>query len=141
VSHSGDCAERFAADGLERIALRARLSDLDTIADLELIRGDVHGATVDSEVAVRNELARLRSRQREAGSEHHVVEPQLQHPEEVLAGDAGAAVGRLEVVPELALQHEVDAAHLLLLAQLQTVLADLAAADAVLTRRGGPALE
>ena len=50
-----------------------------------------------------------------------------------------SAVG--EVVAELALEDHVDAAHLLLLAQLQPVLADLAATDAVLAGWRGPALE
>ena len=62
-------------------------------------------------------------------------------PQEVLAGDARPGIGRLEVVLELALEDGVDAADLLLLAQLHAVLADLAAADAVLAGRGGPALE
>jgi hypothetical protein len=50
-------------------------------------------------------------------------------------------LGRVEVVPELALEHAVDAADLLLLAQLETEVPDLAAPDAVLTGRGLAALE
>ena len=58
-----------------------------------------------------------------------VVEPPLEHHQQVLAGDALAAVGLLEVEAELALEHAVDALDLLLLAQLQ----------AVAQRRGGRA--
>ena len=65
----------------------------------------------------------------------------LEQAQQVLAGHARAALGRLEVVAELALEDAVDAADLLLLAQLEAVLADLAAADAVLAGRRGAALE
>ena len=49
--------------------------------------------------------------------------------------------GLLVVGAELALEHAVVAAHLLLLAQLQQVLGLLDAAAAVLTRRIGTALD
>mgnify|MGYP003704282619 CR=1 FL=1 len=52
-----------------------------------------------------------------------------------------ARLGGVEVVLELLLEHAVDAADLLLLAKLEAVVAHLAAPDAVLTRRGRPALE
>ena len=83
---------------LERIALEARLADLDAIAHLELIGGHVRDAAVHGEVTVVHELARLRPRDREAAPEHDVVEAQLEHPQEVLAGDSGTALGHLEVV-------------------------------------------
>ncbi len=63
-------------------------------------------------------------------------------PEEVLAGDTPEFVGvDPEVVPELSLENAVDAADLLLLTELQAVLADLAAADGVLAGRRGASLE
>src|SRR5207253_43766 len=49
--------------------------------------------------------------------------------------------GDVEVAPELALQDAVHAADLLLLAELQPVVADLASTDAVLAGRAGTALE
>ena len=61
--------------------------------------------------------------------------------EEALAGDARAILGVNEVVPELPLEDAVDAANLLLLTELHPVLADLAAADAVLAGGRRPALE
>ena len=121
--------------GLERLAAAARLADLDLVARLELVRRDVRRRAVDGEVAVADELAGLGPRRGEAHPEDDVVEPQLERPEEALAGDAGVRRGDPEVVPELALEDAVDAADLLLLAQLQAVLADLAAADGVLAGR------
>ena len=102
---------------------------------------DVRGAAVDSEVAVGHELARVVAGRRDAEPEDHVIEPQLEDAEQVLARHAGAGLSVLEVVVELALQDAVDAADLLLLAQLEAVVADLAAADAVLAGRRGPPLE
>jgi hypothetical protein len=77
----------------------------------------------------------------DAEPEDDVVEPELEDAQEVLAGHAGAGLGLLEVVVELALQDAVDPADLLLLAKLEAVVADLAAAHAVLTGRRGTALE
>src|SRR5205085_4040896 len=64
-----------------------------------------------------------------------VVEPRLEHPQQLLAGHA-RALGRLRVVgTELLLEQAVVAPRLLLLAQLQQVLGLLDAAAAVLARR------
>ena len=93
------------------------------------------GAAVDGEMAVADELARLGARRREAHPVDDVVEPHLERAEQVLAGHAGPVLGIDEVVAELALEDAVGAADLLLLAQLEAVLADLAAADAVLAGR------
>ena len=88
-----------------------------------------------------DELAGLRPRRREAEAVHDVVEPRLEHPQQLLARDAGA-LGRLLVVrAELLLEQAVVAARLLLLAQLRQVLALLDAAAAVLTRRIRAALD
>ncbi len=92
-------------------------------------------------MAMADELARLGARGRDAHPVDHVVEAQLERPKQALTGHAGAVLGIDEVVPELSLQHAVRAADLLLLAQLQAVLTDLAATDAVLAGRRGPALE
>ena len=118
-----------------------RLADLDLVARLELVRRDVGRPAVDGEVAVGDELAGLGARRREAHPVDDVVEPQLERAQQVLAGHAGSVLGVDEVVAELALEDAVDAADLLLLAQLEAVLADLAAADAVLAGRRRAALE
>src|SRR6185437_13734541 len=49
---------------------------------------------------------------REAEPVDDVVEPQLEHAQEVLAGDAAAPAGLGVVAAELRLQHAVVAAHL-----------------------------
>ena len=81
------------------------------------------------------------ARRREAEPVDDVVHALLERAEQVLAGHAGVA-GRLdEVVAELLLEDAVHAADLLLLAKLQAVVADLAAADAVLAGRRRAPLE
>ena len=61
----------------------------------------------------------------EAQAVDDVVETALELLQQDLAGDALGAAGLLEVVAELAFQHEVDALGLLLFAQLQAVADDL----------------
>src|SRR5262249_14286574 len=70
-----------------------------------------------------------------------VVETRLEHPQEVVARDAALPVRLLVVRPELRLEEPVETARLLLLAQLEQVLALLDAAAAVLARRIGAALD
>ena len=120
---------------------RRALADLDPVAGLELVRGDVRRHAVDGEMAVVDELAGLGARGREPEAEDDVVEADLERLEERLAGDAGAALGLAEVVAELSLEDAVDAAHLLLLAQLEAELAHLPPAHAVLAGRRGSPLE
>src|SRR6185369_12176924 len=58
------------------------------------------------------------------------------------AGDASRPLGRLEVPPELVLEHAVNALHLLLLAKLQAVSRKLRLPRlAVLSRREVPLLD
>src|SRR6185436_7816153 len=132
--------ERFL-HGLERLAPAAVLAYLHAIAGLHGVRRNVGGRAVDREVAVGDELPGLGSRCREAEPEDDVVQPGLEPLQEGLAGDAGGPFGLAVVVPELALEHAVDTAHLLLLAKLDAELTHLAATHAVLAGRGRPALE
>ena len=71
------------------------------------------------------------------GAEGDVVEAQLEHLEQVLAGDARAAVGLVVDAAELLLHEAVDAAGLLLLAELQQVLGALPLAAGVPASPGG----
>ena len=133
-------AKRLLGD-LERLAGAVRLADLDPVARLELERRHVGRSAIDAEVPVRHEMARLGARRGDPHPVDDVVEAQLERAKEVLAGDARAARRVHEVVVELALEDAVRAADLLLLAELQPEVADLAAADAVLAGRRRPSLE
>src|ERR1700751_6282695 len=107
----------------------------DHVVIPQLVARDVHPPAVDGPVPVQDQLARLAPRGRKTEPDEHVVEPTLEHPEQVLARDPGLA-GRLVVVdPELLLEHAVVALRLLLLAQLDAVLALALAAAAVLAGR------
>src|SRR4029450_10882917 len=108
---------------------------------LQLEGGDVRRDAVHGEVAVADELAGLGPRAGEAHPVDDVVEAQLERPEKALARDAGAVLGDVEVVAELALEHAIDATDLLLLAKLEAEVAHLATAHAVLARRCRAALE
>ena len=88
-----------------------------------------------------DELASLGARGGEPEPVDDVVEPRLEHPEQLLAGDARALRRLRVVVPELRLEDAVVAARLLLLAELEEVLALLDAAAAVLARRVATALD
>src|SRR2546423_8943669 len=122
---------RIADDLLRRRAGRNR----DDVVRPDLVAGDVHAPAVYVEVAVADELPCLRARGCEAEPVDDVVEPCLEHPEQRLAGHARAARRLLVVRAELLLEQPVVAARLLLLAQLQQVLALLDTAAAVLARR------
>src|SRR6266545_2234520 len=126
-----------ADDGLGRAARRHR----DHVLGLDLVARDVHAAAVDVEVAVPDELARLRARGGEAEPVDDVVEARLQHPQQLLARDS-RSLRRLAVVgAELLLEQAVVAPRLLLLAQLQQILGLLDPAAAVLAGRIAAALD
>src|SRR5262249_43306490 len=77
----------------------------------------------------------------ESGAEHDVVDAQLEQAQQVLARDARHLVGLVVDQLELLLEQPVDAARLLLLAELEEVLALADAASAVHARRVRPALD
>src|SRR5690349_4924478 len=110
----------------------APLPHADDVARTNEIRGDVHLATVHAEVAVPDELAGLRARGREAEPIRDVVEAPLEELEKRLTGHALRLVRHLEVATELGLEHAVDAAELLLLAELDRILGKLRPRLAVL---------
>src|SRR5215211_4551139 len=116
------------------------LLDLDDVARLDLVGGDVDLLAVDGHVRVADQLARLVAAAGQAAPVDHVVQPGLQQLEEGLAGDA-LPPGRLDVVVvELLLEDAVDAAGLLLLPELEVVLALLEPPAAVLAGRVGALL-
>ena len=115
--------------------------DRDHVVRANLVRGDVDAAAVDEPVAVADQLARLPARGSEAETHEHVVEPPLEQPQQVLAGDARLAGGLLVVAAELLLEQLVVAPGLLLLAQLLPVLRLAHAPAPVLAGRVGAALD
>ena len=105
------------------------------------VAGDGDPLAVHQHVAVADELAGLGPAGPPSGPEGHVVEALLQHAQEVLAGDPRGPAGLHVQVVELALQQAVDAAGLLLLAQLTQVLGALPhPVPPVLPRRVGAAV-
>src|SRR6478735_6718295 len=94
----------------------------DGVAGLDRVRGDVDDLAVDSDAAVRDELARFGARRAEAHAIDDVIEARLEQAEQVRAGVALAALGFGEVAAELALENAVHALDLLLLAQLDAVV-------------------
>src|SRR6201992_263585 len=129
---------RRAADRVGRAGGRF---DRDDVLGTHLVRGDVDAAAVDQPVAVVDQLAGLAARGGEAETHQHVVEAGLEQPEQILAGAAVWTGGVFVVGAELFLQHLVVAAGLLLLAQLQAVLALAQAAAAVIAGRVGATLD
>src|SRR3954470_502778 len=115
--------------------------DGDDVLGLDLVARDVDPAAVHLEVTVPDELPGLGPRGGEAEAGHDVVEPRLEDAQQVLAGDPGLARSLLVVQTELVLEHAVVAAGLLLLAQLEQVLALLDPTTAVLARRIAAALD
>src|SRR5580692_5035330 len=121
---------------LERLA-----RNLDHVVLADAIGRDVDPLAVDHQVAVPDELTGHVPALGEPGPEHDVVQPALEDLQQGLAGTAGLA-GRLDVVArELLLKDSVDPAGLLLLADLQQVLAVLLPDAAVLARRVRPDLD
>src|SRR3954463_1066933 len=126
---------------LERHQGLRLVGDLDDVVLAHAVRRDVDLAAVDPDVAVPDQLAGHVAGLGEAGPVHDVVQPRLEDLQQDLTGLAGLVVGLFVVAAELLLQDAVDAARLLLLAQLEQVLAVLAATAAVLARRVGPDLD
>src|SRR3954470_7253742 len=113
----------------------------DHVVGLDLVARDVDAAAVDREVPVADELAGLRARGGEAEPVDDVVEARLEDPEQVFARDPADPIRLFVVGAELVLEQAVVAARLLLLAQLEQVLALLDPPAAVLARRIAAALD
>src|SRR5260221_1692883 len=113
----------------------------DDVVGTNLEARNVHAAPVYVEVPVADELTRLCARRGKAEAVHDVVETRLEHAQQLFAPYARTARRVLVVDAGLLLEQPVVAARLLLLAQLQQVLALLDAAATVLARRIRAALD
>src|SRR5690606_6584601 len=124
--------------GLHASLLLRAVAHGDRVSGLDLVRRNVDDLLVDGDAAMRDELARLGARRCEAHPVDDVVEPGLEHPQQVLAGRAFDLRGLRVIVAELPLEHAVHAAELLLLAQLHAVVRE---PSATLTRAARRHLE
>src|SRR5688572_11255925 len=97
------------------------------VAFAHAIAGDVDPLAVDLDVAVADDLARLRASSRPGGAVDDVVEAQLEVLQHVETGDAFAPAGLEVDVAELALAQTVGEAGLLLFGELHGVLGTRAA--------------
>src|SRR5918995_5226316 len=107
---------------LDRLQVPALLSDRYDVVRLEYGGRDVVLATVELEVPVHDELARLRTAGGEAHPVDDVIHPKLHKPEEILARDALHPGGPVVGPPELLLGDPVVPAGLLLLHEPQAEL-------------------
>ena len=93
----------------------------DDDAGLALVRRDLDARAIDDDRTVAHQLARFGARGGETHAVHDVVEARLEDLQQRLARGARTAGRLLVVAAELALEHAVHAAQLLLLAQLQAI--------------------
>src|SRR5450756_376100 len=112
---------------LEVLTFPATLTHANNVADLDLRGRYVRLAASEAEMPMPDQLPGLIPRRSPPHPVDHVIEPHLQDPQQVLAGNPRAALGFLKVLPELTLQHPVDVPDLLLLFELRPVLRDLSA--------------
>src|SRR3990170_3189389 len=121
--------------------IAAALLERDHITGANLERRDIDLLAVDLKMAVVHQLTGLRSSLGKTSAIDDIVEAALENAEKVGAGDA-CLLGRLLVVPaELPLEDPVHGTELLLLAQLDEVIALPNPAAAVFTGRIRPLVD
>jgi hypothetical protein len=124
---------RVLEEQCEERRFLASLGDVDHVARFDEVGRNVDRVrlfpigALHEEMAVRHELTRLRATSREIGTAYNIVETTFQKLQERLTGLPGNPRGVAEVILELRLDDAVVATHLLLLAKLTTILADLGA--------------
>src|SRR5207253_8279860 len=102
--------------------------DRNSVTHFDLRRRNIRAAAVEGDVAVEHQLARLTARIGKAETVDDVIEAHLEDAQQIFTGDARQAFGVHEVLVKLPFEDAVDVARLLLLFELQTELALLAAA-------------
>src|SRR5215469_1588142 len=115
--------------------------DLDDVVLADPERRNVDLPAVHEHVTVADRLARHVPALGKPGPVDNVVQPGLENLQQRFARHAAPAGSLLVIVRELLLQHAVNAAGLLLLADLEQVLALLGPVPPVLTRRIWPDLD
>jgi len=121
-----DCLELFAGAAL--------VLKCDNVANLNTHGGDACLLTIDGEVVVTNKLTSFGTAHCKTKTVNNVVQTELKELEQVFTRLTLHLGSLLKIVGELLLKNAVVALSLLLFTSLQTVLALLLAALAVLTR-------
>ncbi len=93
---------------MAELARRRGILDLDLVAGLHVIAGDVQLVAIDPDMAVIDELAGGSAALRETEKIYRAVEAGLKQLQEAFAGDAALALGDFENAAELALEQTVD---------------------------------
>src|SRR5258708_7774340 len=106
--------------------LLARVGDPHFFSETHAIRWNVQHASVDEDMPMTHELARLLARRREAHAIDEIIETTLESDEQCLARHTRLLDRALEQIAELALREAVDPLHLLFFPQLLRVLRRLA---------------
>lgn len=120
----------------------ALLFQADDIANRYQKGGDVDFPPVDQNVIVADELSCLIPGGSKADTKHGVVQPTLEHNQQVFTGDTPLLLGLLKKETELLFEHAVHALNLLLLTQLNGVVRLLFKSRlAMLARTESPSLE
>src|SRR5690606_36802353 len=113
---------RDLESGLHTGLLLSAISEGDLIDRYDLVRGIFDDLVIDRVGTVRDHLPRFGALRRVAYPIDDVIEPSLEHPQQVLAGRALDLRGLLVIVAELPLVHAVHAPKLLLLAQMHAIV-------------------
>src|SRR5690606_1028772 len=109
--------------------LLGAVTHFDLVADLNLVGRNVDALAVDQDMAMRHELARSKHGRHELGAIHDRVQTTLEQADQVLAGvalDAGSF--GVEALERLFRNRTIIALQLLLGAELQTIVRELALA-------------
>src|SRR5205814_1130171 len=133
----GDAARlRRLGGGLDAQLLLGLAGHFHYVAGTHLERRDVDALAVHQDAVMAHHLARLGARSAEAHAIGHGVEARFEELQQPLAGHALGARSLGVGLAELALEHAVDAAQLLLLAQLLAVVGEPRAALLAVLARG-----
>jgi len=112
---AGDIADPVLLEAARRkLARSGRVFDLDLIAGLHVVAGDIDLVPVYTDVAVVHKLTGGGTGLREAQQVNGAVESGLKELKEALASHTALALGEFKHAAELALEQAVDETELLL---------------------------
>src|SRR5688572_20761929 len=116
--------------------LDALIFNAHSVARLNLKRRNVNFPAVHLDVAMINKLPSLTARSRETRTVDDIIQPTLEHKQQILAGNAFLAQRLVEIIAELLFEDKVNPFYLLFFPELLTVAGEhFSPRRAVLTRR------